>query len=83
MTCQIRQVDKVDFLKSIGKTIKKVRLEKNLTQVDLVGRMAGTIDPTNIARIEAGRTNPTIYTLKRIADALEVDISELLSDKDS
>lgn len=76
-------MDKVDFLKSIGKTIKKVRLEKNLTQVDLVGRMAGTIDPTNIARIEAGRTNPTIYTLKRIADALEVDISELLSDKDS
>lgn len=39
--------------------------------------MDGNIDPTNISRIEAGRTNPTLLTLQRIANALEVNISEL------
>ena len=33
---------------------------------------AGKFDVTNVSRIESGRTNPTIYTLNRIAEALEV-----------
>jgi len=73
-------VDKAEILKSIGKKIRKVRLEKGLTQLDLVGRMHGDIDVTNISRIEAGRTNPTIFTLYRLADALEVSILDLLKD---
>lgn len=73
-------MDKAGILKSIGKKIRKVRLEKGLTQLDLVGRMHGDIDVTNISRIEAGRTNPTIFTLYRLADALEVSILDLLKD---
>ena len=73
-------MDKAEILKSIGKKIRKVRLEKGLTQLDLVGRMHGDIDVTNISRIEAGRTNPTIFTLYRLADALEVPILDLLKD---
>lgn len=73
-------MDKTEILKSIGKKIRKVRLEKGLTQLDLVGRMHGDIDVTNISRIEAGRTNPTIFTLYRLADALEVSILDLLKD---
>ncbi len=73
-------MDKAEILKSIGKKIRKVRLEKGLTQLDLVGRMHGDIDVTNISRIEAGRTNPTIFTLYRLADALEVSILDLLKD---
>ncbi|WP_306400448.1 helix-turn-helix domain-containing protein [Kaistella yananensis] len=38
------------------------------------------MDVTNISRIEAGRTNPTIFTLYRLADALEVSILDLLKD---
>jgi len=44
-----------------------------------VGKMSGEIDPTNISRIESGRTNPTIFTLFRIAEALEIPLKDLFS----
>lgn len=69
---------KSELLKNVGKKIQKIRTEKGLTQVDLVGRIEGEIDTTNISRIESGRTNPTIYTLYRIAVALETPIKEFL-----
>lgn len=55
-----------------------MRIQKGISQADLVGKMRGEIDPTNISRIEAGRTNPTVYTLYRISEALEVKLSELI-----
>ena len=71
-------MEKSEILKKVGKRIKEVRESKGISQVELVGKMSGEIDPTNISRIEAGRTNPTVYTLFRIAEALEVDPKELL-----
>lgn len=56
-----------------------MRLQKGISQADLVGRMEGNIDHTNISRIEAGRTNPTVITLYRIAEALEIKISDLVN----
>lgn len=80
LTCQICQVmDKQELLKSVGKRIQDIRVSKGLTQVDLVGKIDGDIDTTNISRIESGRTNPTIYTLYRIAIALETTIEDLVS----
>ena len=70
-------MNKQDLLKVIGKNIQEIRVSKGYSQVDLVGRIEGSIDTTNISRIESGRTNPTIYTLNRIAEALEVPLSEL------
>nr|WP_286429647.1 helix-turn-helix transcriptional regulator [Myroides marinus] len=35
------------------------------------------MDTTNISRIESGRTNPTIFTLYRIASALEIPLENL------
>jgi transcriptional regulator with XRE-family HTH domain len=70
-------VEKYKLLKIIGKRIKELRQEKGLSQVDLVGKMEGNIDTTNISRIESGRTNPTIYTLHRIAEALEVSLNDI------
>ena len=40
--------------------------------------MEGSIDITNISRIENGRTNPTLLTLYRLSEALEISISELV-----
>lgn len=74
-------MDKSKILKQIGANIKAIRLSKNLSQVELVGLMSGEIDPTNISRIEAGRTNPTIYTLYRIASALEVNLTDIVNIK--
>ncbi|MCZ8091369.1 helix-turn-helix transcriptional regulator [Flavobacterium sp.] len=71
-------MDKQELLKSVGKRIQDIRVSKGLTQVDLVGKIDGDIDTTNISRIESGRTNPTIYTLYRIAVALDVKLEELV-----
>lgn len=60
-------MEKSDLLQLLGKRIKNLRLEKGLSQVDLVARMQGNIDTTNISRIEAGRTNPTVYSLYRLS----------------
>lgn len=71
-------VKKLDLLKNVGKRIQNIRLSKGLSQVDLVGKIEGDIDTTNISRIESGRTNPTIHTLYRISQALEVPLEELV-----
>src|SRR5690554_4383657 len=76
-------MEKVELLRIVGSNIKKIRESKGLTQVDLVGKIEGEIDTTNISRIEAGRTNPTVFTLYRIAVALEVSVKELLDINDS
>lgn len=68
-------MEKSELLKLVGKRIKEVRLSKGVTQLELVIKMedsSGRIDETNISRIESGRTNPTVYTLFRIAEALEI-----------
>ena len=35
---------------------------------------------SNFSRLEAGRSNPKIYTLKKIADNLEIELQELVKD---
>jgi transcriptional regulator with XRE-family HTH domain len=70
-------MEKSEVLKIVGQNIKRIRLEKGLTQVDLVGKIETRIDTTNISRIEQGRTNATIHTLFKISQALEVPLSEI------
>lgn len=70
-------MEKLEVLKKIGENIKKARLEKGYTQVDLVGKVEAKIDTTNISRIEKGRTNATIHTLYRISQALDVPLSDI------
>jgi len=70
-------MERLEVLKKIGENVKKARLEKGYTQVDLVGKIEARIDTTNISRIEKGRTNATIHTLYRISQALEIPLSEL------
>jgi len=72
------RLEKSDLQKIIGNRIQKLREEKGLTQVDLAGKIEGVFDTTNVSRLESGRTNPTLYNLHRIAEALEISLSELL-----
>lgn len=72
-------MNKKDFLIALGNKIQKVRKAKGLTQVDLVGKIEGEIDTTNISRIEKGRTNPTATTLLRIANALEIEVKDFFT----
>ncbi|MGY5351549.1 helix-turn-helix domain-containing protein [Wenyingzhuangia sp. IMCC45533] len=64
----------------MGNNIQEIRISKGYSQVDLVGKVEGNIDTTNISRIETGSRNPTATTLFRIADALEVPIGDFFKD---
>ena len=72
-------MEKLEIFKQVGRNIQQIRLSKGLSQVDLAGRIEGNIDTTNISRIEQGRTNPTLLTLYRIAQALKVHLTDLVA----
>lgn len=63
---------------TIGENIKRIRKEKGLTQKAL-GDKCGLADSA-IRRYELGGANPKIITLRRIADGLEVSLSDLVGD---
>jgi transcriptional regulator with XRE-family HTH domain len=67
--------DKEDLQMLIGNRIKTLREERNVPQQDLAAKC--NIEKSNLSRIEAGRTNPTIYTLYKIAECLDITVSEL------
>lgn len=73
-------MEKLEIFKQVGKNIQQIRQSKGLSQVDLVGCIEGNIDTTNISRIEQGCTHPTLLTLYRIAQALEVPLTDLVRD---
>lgn len=69
-------MDKSEYLKSIGHKIKLIRESKGITQQKLAADC--NFEKSNMSRIEAGRTNPTIYTLYTISIALGVDLCDLI-----
>ena len=65
---------------TMGARFKQARLNKHLTQ-EALGEMCdcGT---TYISDIERGKANPTIKTLKRLADAMNMQLKiEFISKK--
>jgi transcriptional regulator with XRE-family HTH domain len=68
------QTDKL--MKKFGKHLKKIREEKNLSLRKLAD--IADVDFSQIHRIEQGTSNPGLIMLFTLADALEVDITELL-----
>jgi transcriptional regulator with XRE-family HTH domain len=63
---------------TLAERIKEKRLELELTQEALA--IKAQIPYATLSKIESGKvTNPTVTTLKKIADALELSIDYLLS----
>ena len=63
---------------SIGEDIKRMRIEKNMTQQEL-GQKLGGISQQQIGRWETGKANPKKETIEKIAKALDVDPYSLYS----
>lgn len=62
---------------NIGKTVKKLREKMGLSQEKLA-RLADVSNNT-VINIEAGKQdNPTIETLKKVANALQVGVDDLI-----
>lgn len=64
------------FYQKLGRIIRRLRDEKKYSQ-EYVAE-ASQVDRTYIARIEAGKANPTIKILYKIAKTLEIPVGELL-----
>ncbi|WP_297898903.1 helix-turn-helix domain-containing protein [uncultured Methanobrevibacter sp.] len=71
-------MEKLVLLKKFGANIKKIRESKGLAQIDLAVKMGYADDATSISRIEAGRTNPTLFTIHKISTALDMPMADLL-----
>ncbi len=56
--------------------IKELRSEKGLSQVDLA--VECNFEKSNLSRIEAGNTNPTIATLFKISKGMNVSLKQLV-----
>ncbi|HDH11703.1 MAG TPA: XRE family transcriptional regulator [Nitrospirae bacterium] len=69
------------MLKVFGINIKNCRLRRNLTQEE-VGELAG-INPKYLGEIERGEKNPTALVIFKLSRALDVSVSEILSEGDN
>ncbi|MBR3979941.1 MAG: helix-turn-helix transcriptional regulator [Bacteroidales bacterium] len=65
-----------DEIKLIASKIKTSRQKRNLSVQELAYRC--DMERSCMSRIESGRVNVTIKTLCKIAQALDVDVKELL-----
>lgn len=63
-------------LLQIGLNIRKLRIEKGISQQDLAAIC--NFEKSNLCRIESGNVNLTIKTLNRISKGLGVTIKELV-----
>ena len=69
-------MDKFELAKTIGYRIKSIRISKGISQQQLAADC--NFEKSNMSRIEAGRTNITVYNLYIISSALNVSLHELL-----
>lgn len=69
----------MDIKKKFGKHVKKLRLERGLSQEKLA--YEADIDRTYIPSIEKGERNVSIVVIEKIAKALKVKISVLFDEQ--
>jgi transcriptional regulator with XRE-family HTH domain len=62
---------------NIGENIKRIRVAKNLSQKEVT--IASKLDTAQYSRIESGKTDPSVSTLEKIAQALGVSMAELFA----
>ena len=67
----------MDWGRVVGANVRRLRKERKLTQEQLA--METEIDLTYLGGIERGRRNPSVSVLGRLAEALGVHPSLLLS----
>jgi transcriptional regulator with XRE-family HTH domain len=74
-----------DIANRLADHVKQLRLEAGLTQAELASRAGVTVE--TVARLErvlrgrsSANSNPSLETLVRLASALGVEVSELLSE---
>jgi transcriptional regulator with XRE-family HTH domain len=68
----------MDIKKKFGENLKRLRLEKRISQESLA--LSANLDRTYIPSIEKGERNVSITVVEKLANALNVNISEFFKD---
>jgi len=69
----------MNIYEKVGQNIRKIRLEKGWTQELL--SFEAEVNKNYISDLERGARNPTLKILEKIANALGVDIVDLLKEE--
>jgi transcriptional regulator with XRE-family HTH domain len=67
-----------DWRAIFGKNVRRVRQQRGLTQEEVA--FAAEIDLTYMGGIERGKRNPSLLVMARIADALSIPLSKLVTE---
>ena len=73
--CYNKVVDKIQEVVKIGTQLREARERALLTQEELAAR-AG-VQPFTISRIETDKVEPRFSTIRKVANALDIDPREL------
>jgi len=65
------------YLKALGRNLRRIREANKISQEALSGKM--DTSPSQVGRIERGEINPTVSTLKSIADSLNIEVKDLFN----
>ena len=60
----------------LGKNLKRIRTEKGISQGDIARAL--DVGRSFITNIENGKTNPTLATIAKIAEAVGISVGELM-----
>ncbi|HKF50228.1 MAG TPA: helix-turn-helix transcriptional regulator [Terracidiphilus sp.] len=77
----LRQQSAAEAGLQVAAQVRDIRKARHLSQRQLAGRMQ--VPRTYISKIENGKAIPTLGSLERLADALEIDVSQLVRDSRS
>jgi transcriptional regulator with XRE-family HTH domain len=69
-------IEKNIILENFGKNLRIARLNSGLTQEKLA--LALEFDRTYIGLLERGKRNPSLVTIYKISDFLNIDVSDLI-----
>lgn len=68
-----------EYLKKLGKNISKIRRANKFSQLDVCAIIS--MEKSNLSAIENGRQNASTLTLKKIADAINVEVKDFFTIK--
>ena len=67
-------------MKKFGKRVRELRKEKDISQEELAHR--AELHRTYIGMIERGEKNITLINIEKVANALQIEVKELLAIND-
>lgn len=73
---KLADMEKSEFNKRLGLLIRKKRIERGLTQLELADAM--NLDYQYISRIERGLISPTLYWMSKLASALNMPLLDFI-----